>query len=105
MSARQDSADRRGAPIIALIFLGSAAAIGAAYLLSRATPESSLRKYVDAAETAARQLPSVTREVIAEAKARFADAKLAFAEARAESERVLLAQLQEAKQRGSLPPP
>lgn len=104
MSSRQDSADARGAPVVVLIFLGSAAAIGAAYVLSRATPESSLRKYVDGIEAAARQLPAVTREVIAEARTRFADAKVAFTEARAESERVLLAQLQEAKQRGSLPP-
>jgi hypothetical protein len=104
MSVVSRRAESRGAPVLAYIFLGTAAAVGSAYVLSRSTPESSLRRYVDAAEDVVRQLPTLTREVIAEAKARFAAAKVAFAEARAESERSLLAQLQEAKQRGSLPP-
>lgn len=90
--------------LIAVVILGSAVTVGSMIILAQANPDSSLRRYVDTAEGLARDLPGLTRAAIQEAKVRFADAKAAFVVARAESERSLQAQLQEAKQRGSLPP-
>ena len=100
MSARSST----GGGLIAAVLLGSAVTVGAVVMLAQANPESPLRRYVDVAEGVARDLPGRTRAAIQEAKARFAEAKAAFVAARAESERSLQAQLQEAKQRGSLPP-
>lgn len=91
-------------PIVAVMILGTAAVVGGVYAWSRANPDSSARQYVDRVEATARNLPMIARAMVQEAKVRFAEAKVAFAEARSESERSLLAQLQEAKQRGSLPP-
>jgi hypothetical protein len=50
------------------------------------------------------RVEAAVRQVVAASQDRLARAKLAYADARAQSERVLLSQLQEAKQRGSLPP-
>lgn len=95
--------NRSRTPLVAVVIVG-AATVGAVYVLSRANPDSSLRRYVDGLESTARNLPVMARTVVQDAKVRFAEAKVAFVEARTESERSLLAQLQEAKQRGSLPP-
>ncbi|HLH71846.1 MAG TPA: hypothetical protein VKX96_01080 [Chloroflexota bacterium] len=50
------------------------------------------------------ELPDRIQRFVREARERFALAKEGFRAARAESERGLIAQLEEAKQRGSLPP-
>jgi hypothetical protein len=51
-----------------------------------------------------RLAPARVSGLLAEAHARLDAAKAAFRDARAESERALVSQLQEAKQRGSVPP-
>lgn len=94
-----------GTRLIAVAVLGTVAVgVAGSLVLARTNPDSTPARYVEAAESVARDLPMLARQAIQEAKNRFAAAKLAFREARAESERSLMAQFQEAKQRGSVPP-
>jgi hypothetical protein len=73
-------------------------------VLSRADEDASSRRAIDEARILLRSLPTRAEQTVREARERFEQAKAAFREARASSERALLSQLEEAKQRGSLPP-
>src|SRR5262249_32661953 len=73
-------------------------------VLSRADEDASSRRAIGEARILLLSLPTRAEQAIREARERFAQAKVAFREARVSSERALLSQLEEAKQRGSLPP-
>lgn len=95
---------RRGLSVGVPLVIGLAVVV-AAVLVIRMAPESSTASRA-AAETehTVRDLPNQFRRLLREAQDRYARARSAFQIARAESERALISQLQEAKERGSVPP-
>ncbi|SRR5579883_570306 len=88
------------------VFLASGiVVVAAAAIAVRFVPQlAPVRRYAQEAEDFAIHLPEHARTVADEARERLARAQSAFRLARAESERVLIAQFEEAKQRGSVPP-
>lgn len=89
---------------IALPIIAGAAAITITAVI-RSTPEGDgARRLIREAREVIERLPTRAEQVIQEAQERLARAKEVYQTARIESERALTAQLQEAKQRGSLPP-
>lgn len=88
-----------------LVIATGMAVAAAVVVVGRAMPEESrLHRVSKEVEDFATNLPARVESLIHEEQARFARAKVAFSSARADAERVLTAQFQEAKQRGSLPP-
>lgn len=85
--------------IIGLV--GAAAGAAAVALLPEAEP---LRERLKEVPGLLAELPQRASALRRDAEARIDQAKLAFLNARAESERALILQLREAKDRGSLPP-
>jgi len=81
--------------------IGAAAGAAAVALLPEAEP---VRQRLKEVPTLVSELPERVQLLRREGQERLIQAKLAFWNARAESERVLLLQLREAKERGSLPP-
>ncbi|HEX5415891.1 MAG TPA: hypothetical protein VFZ25_09500 [Chloroflexota bacterium] len=93
---------RRGANWPLLVGLvGAVAGAAAVALLPEAEP---VRERLKEVPGLLAELPERARALRREAEARLDQAKLAFLNARAESERALILQLREAKDRGSLPP-
>lgn len=93
---------RAGLPILVA---GGVIAVAATFAVSRLPPEErSIGKLSQEAQAFVRELPDRVQSLLREGRERFELAKEGFRVARAESERGLLAQLEEAKQRGSLPP-
>lgn len=89
-------------PVILLGGLAVAAATAAAI---ETVPElAPLRRYTHEASDFATHLPQHARELVQEVRSRWQRAAVAFQTTRLECERVLLAQFQEAKQRGAVPP-
>jgi predicted sulfurtransferase len=76
----------------------------AVVVIARTQPDSVVGRYVAEAEVFARALPDRARTLVRDARDRFALATAAFHEARAQSQRALASQLEEAKHRGSMPP-
>src|SRR5207302_11382299 len=92
---------RRSVPLP--VVLGLAVAVLA--IVAKVSPESStLGRIAREVEAAAIRLPETLQQMRREARERLAQASTAFEVARAQSERALTSQLQEAKERGSLPP-
>ena len=89
---------------IAVPLLAIGVAAVTVVVLSRADEDASSRRAIGEARILLLSLPTRAEQAIREARERFAQAKVAFREARVSSERALLSQLEEAKQRGSLPP-
>lgn len=74
-------------------------------IVARVSPESStLGRIAREVEAAAVQLPETLQQMRREARERLVQASTAFEAARSQTERALISQLQEAKERGSLPP-
>jgi hypothetical protein len=74
-------------------------------LIARASSESTgLGRLARDAESRALALPETIGQLRHSLRARLEEARAAFRTARTESESVLVSQLKEAKQRGSLPP-
>ena len=102
--ARQSGSSffRTGWPILVA---GGLVAVAAAVAISQLPPEErSLGKITRDAQNFVTARPDRVQLLIREGRERLEVAKEGFRAARAESERGLLAQLAEAKQRGSLPP-
>jgi|GEM_PF-4244753 len=81
--------------------IGLAAAAAAVAVVPGAEP---VRQRIKELPDVLASLPQRSEELVRAARQRYALAKEAFYTARAESERALLLQLREAKDRGSLPP-
>ena len=93
---------RAGLPILVA---GGLVAVAAAVVVTQLPPEErSIGKLSREAQTLVTEIPDRIQSLIREGRERLELAKEGFRAARAESERGLLAQLEEAKQRGSLPP-
>lgn len=89
----------------AVIAAGGIVVIAAAAVAVQVVPQlAPVRQYQRDAQEFASQLPQRARSLLGQARDRLDQAKHAFRVARAESERVLIAQFEEAKQRGSVPP-
>lgn len=99
MSTRQS---RGGAvvPIVAVLGLVAVGVVVARYAPVDSTPGRAAHE----ARRTINNLPHRIRLLVYEAQSRFDQAKEAFRSARIESERALVSQLQEAKERGSVPP-
>src|SRR5262249_43626270 len=81
------------------------AAVVGAIVVARAMPESTrVGRLAREAEAAARALPDTLRQLRTVATDRLAEAREVFLISRADTERILLRELEEAKRRGSLPP-
>jgi len=81
--------------------MGVAAAAAAVAMVPGAEP---VRLRLKEVPTLLAELPERVQQLRREGRERVDQAKLAFLNARAESERALVLQLREAKDRGSLPP-
>jgi hypothetical protein len=91
-------------PSIPLPVVLGLAVVGLA-IVARVSPESStLGRMAREVEAAAVRLPETLQQMKREARERLAQATTAFQVARSQTERALTSQLQEAKERGSLPP-
>lgn len=100
MSRLLSSTVRVALPLLAGAMVGAAAVV-----VARTAPEGEgLRRLLREAQGVAERLPGRAEQLLQEAQQRLAQAKEVYQAARVESERALIAQLQEAKQRGSLPP-
>lgn len=85
--------------IVGLVGVAAAAAVVA--MVPDAEP---VRQRLKEVPTLLAELPERVQQLRREGRVRVDQAKLAFLNARAESERALILQLREAKDRGSLPP-
>ena len=80
------------------------AAVGL-FVIARSSPETTtIGRLARRIETIVVGLPETVQNAQRQGRERWIDARAAFHEGRAESERSLVSQLQEAKSRGSLPP-
>ena len=75
------------------------------FVVARSSPETStIGRIAREVEATVIGLPETVQRARRDARERWVQARAAFHLARDESERVLVSQLQEAKERGSLPP-
>ena len=88
-----------------IIVVGGIALVAAAAVAVRAMPEdSAIGRVRREAEEIVAQLPDRARRLKSSLDDRYRRARSAFYLARSDSERLLTAQFEEAKQRGSVPP-
>ncbi len=85
------------------VLIGVVVAVGIA-ALRQADESPEVRQTIAAAKSTLARLPDQVERLARQARERWDEARRVFGETRAESERALLSQLQEAKQRGALPP-
>lgn len=100
MSVAQTRRSNVGVPLI----LGLAAVVVVVAVSQSGSDDAPVRRAIKEASEVIQTLPVRLEQIKREARERFDLAKAAFYQARAESERALTSQLQEAKQRGSVPP-
>ena len=87
-----------------IVLAGGVILVAAAAIAVRSVPElAPVRGLARDAEEFAVRAPERLRGLATAARARFEQARAAFTTARAEAERALTAQFEEAKQRGSIP--
>lgn len=88
-----------------ILLVGGIVVVAAAAVAIQTVPElAPLRRFTREAEDLAVHLPERARSLRDDVRRRLETARAAFRSARSESERVLIAQFEEAKQRGSVPP-
>lgn len=99
------SAPSRPGSGVAIVVAVTLTAVALGILIARFAPvESQPVRAATETRRAVRTLPSRLRQLVDDIRLRFDLAKSAFQTARVESERALVSQLQEAKERGSVPP-
>jgi len=86
------------------LLVGTLAVVGLVVAARMAPETSPVGRRATEMERFVVELPRHGQRLLAELGERYAKAKAEFAAARRESERALVSQLQEAKERGSVPP-
>ncbi len=96
--------DRRSGYLRWTLLVGMLAIAGIVVAARMAPETSPVGRRASETERFVVELPRRGQQLLEELRERYAKAKAEFAAARRESERALVSQLQEAKERGSVPP-